>query len=244
MITQSNQGVTSLRLIQDFGSGIEVISCMKMNFKKSIIGLVLINVGCQMANYKTNQNDIERIRLHHSREILMSNPQSYKKLKKFDNERKIRKSIEAYIESKNSKLDAEEIAEALIQVSYDYHYDPMFILSVITTESQFNPSTVGKAGEIGLMQIKPDTAEWIMKKYKKPWKGRAALFDPVYNIQVGALYFKYLKKTLKSDSKLYINAYNVGINNLSRYPASATVHYPYYKKVVGNYLTIYNKMSR
>ncbi len=244
MITQSNHGVTSLMLIQVFGSVIEVLSCMRLILKKAIFSIVLMTASCQMTNNKTSQYDIEKIRLQHSREILMANSQSYKKLKKFDSEKKIRKSIEAYIESNNSKLDADEVADVLIQVSYDYHYDPMFILSVIATESQFNPNTVGKAGEIGLMQIKPDTAEWIMKKYKKPWKGRAALYDPVYNIQVGALYFKYLKKTLKSDSKLYINAYNVGINNLNRYPASMTVHYPYYKKVVGNYLTIYNKMSR
>ena len=244
MITQSNHRVTGLILIQDFGSGIEVLSCMRLILKKAIYSILLMTVGCQMANNKTSRYDIERIRLHHSREILMANSQSYKKLKKFHTEKKMRQSIEDYIEVSNSKLDADEIAEVLIQVSYDYHYDPMFILSVITTESQFNPNTVGKAGEIGLMQIKPDTAEWIMKKYKKAWKGREALFDPVYNIQVGALYFKYLKKTLKSDSKLYINAYNVGINNLNRYSASTTVHYPYYKKVVSNYLTIYNKMSR
>ena len=217
---------------------------MKMNFNTFAIGLFFVNVSCQTAQYKTTSMNIENIRIQHSREILMANPQSYKKLKKFANERKIRKSIEAYIESKNSKLDAEEIAETLIQVSYDYQYDPMFILSVIKTESQFRPHIVGKAGEIGLMQIKPETAEWVTKKYKMPWKRREALFDPIYNIQVGALYFKYLKTSLRSDSKRYINAYNVGINNLNRYPASTTVHYPYYKKVVGNYLTIYNKMSR
>ena len=216
---------------------------MRSLLKKIIFFLALVNVGCQTADYKSGQYDIERIRMQHSREILMANPQSYKKLKKFANERKIRKSIEAYIKSKNPKLDAKAMAEALIQTSYDYQYDPMFILSVIKTESQFRPHIVGQAGEIGLMQIKPDTAEWITKKFKMPWKGREALFDPVYNIQVGALYFKYLKTALKSDSTLYINAYNVGINNLNRYPASSTIQYPYYKKVVGNYLTIYNKMS-
>lgn len=244
MITQSNHRVTGLIVIHFFGLNIEVYLCMKMNFKKIIIGLVFINVSCQSSYYKPTTVSIEKIRLEHSREILMANMQSYKKLKKFSNEKKIRKSIEDYIESKNSKLDAEDMAETLIQISYDYQYDPMFILSVIKTESQFRPDIVGAAGEIGLMQIKPETAEWIMKKYKKPWKGREALFDPIYNIEVGALYFNYLKKTLKSDSKLYINAYNVGINNLNRYPASMTVNYPYYKKVVGNYLTIYNKMSR
>lgn len=58
--------------------------------------------------------------------------------------------------------------------------------AVISVESNYRPNTRGKAGEIGLMQIKPATAR--MMGYSGSAKG---LFNPETNIKFG---MKYLAK--------------------------------------------------
>lgn len=56
-------------------------------------------------------------------------------------------------------------------------------LAVVHVESSFNPSAVGQAGEIGLMQIKPQTARGM------GFSGsRKALFKPETNIKYGMKY--------------------------------------------------------
>ena len=58
--------------------------------------------------------------------------------------------------------------------------------AVITVESNYKVYSLGKAGEVGLMQIKPATAK--MMGYEGTAKG---LFDPETNIKFG---MKYLGK--------------------------------------------------
>ena len=44
--------------------------------------------------------------------------------------------------------------------------------AVVRHESNFNPRVTGRAGEIGLMQIKPKTAAWIAERYHIPFISR------------------------------------------------------------------------
>jgi soluble lytic murein transglycosylase len=215
---------------------------------KKIVGLLLltslvaVNQACQ-SNPKHDAVIQDQKRIQHAQELLHN---KYKKspLKKFEGDFKLANYIERYIQQENPNLDAEELTETILKVSREKGYDPVFLLAVIKTESQFNPNTIGQAGEIGLMQIKPSTAEWICKKKNIKWRGSAMLKDPSYNVLVGAYYFHYLKKTLDSKSMRYINAYNMGINNLQRLPASAQSKHPYYGKIISNYLTIYSQLQK
>lgn len=197
------------------------------------------NFSCQTPKYSHN----ESARLSHAKELLSSDYSSTTALR-FEGDQNFGLYLTEYIQQENSKINSRSVTQALISASDKNHYDPVFLLAVIKTESQFNPRAVGSAGEIGLMQIKPDTAEWICQKSGFPWKGAAALKDPVYNLQIGALYFKYLKKSLKSRSAYYINAYNMGINNLQRLPASSKIKHPYYSKVMQNYIGIYQELQK
>lgn len=185
--------------------------------------------------------DLNRIR--HAQEIV---PEIYKKseIKKFEGDFKMADYIEKYIQQENPQLNASELTQTLLKVSHDYGYDPVFLLAVIKTESQFNPNTIGSAGEIGLMQIKPDTAEWICKKRKIDWLGAEKMKDPNYNIVIGAHYMHYLKIKLDSESLRYINAYNMGLNNLQRLPAAEQKKRSYYSKIISNYLAIYSVFGK
>jgi soluble lytic murein transglycosylase-like protein len=42
------------------------------------------------------------------------------------------------------------------------------VLAVVDQESSFRPGAMGGAGEVGLMQIKPATAQWMSEKYGLP----------------------------------------------------------------------------
>ncbi|MBS1968816.1 MAG: lytic transglycosylase domain-containing protein [Bdellovibrionales bacterium] len=159
------------------------------------------------------------------------------------------KKIESSMDEKwKSRLA--EITEAVIMESRNQELDPIFVLAVIQTESGFNTDARGDAGEIGLMQILPKTAEWIAKKYKMPWKGANSLFDPVTNIKIGITYFAHLRNEFDSRAYHYLPAYNMGPKNMRKVsrtigsisPDGKIIKRDYAMRVMKNYTSIYEQM--
>jgi len=71
-------------------------------------------------------------------------------------------------------------------------------LAVVLQESSFRPNVTGAAGEIGLMQLKCQTARGI------GYKGTCSdLYDPDTNLHYG---LRYLRKALNRGSVAYYNA--------------------------------------
>ena len=62
----------------------------------------------------------------------------------------------------------------------DYGVDRYLVFSVIRTESFFTPDAVSDKGAVGLMQIMPDTGEWIAEKLK-----RVYISDKLYVVNKG-----------------------------------------------------------
>ena len=95
--------------------------------------------------------------------------------------------------------------------------DPELIRAVIWRESKFNRHTIGKAGEVGLMQIRPETAVADWAKHKKcaiPSKG--ALMDPALNIEIGSWYLGRALRNwqgYKDQVALALCEYNAGRKN-------------------------------
>jgi len=81
------------------------------------------------------------------------------------------------------------------------------VLKMIGVESEFNPQAKGSAGEIGLMQLKPRTAEWVAGKQKLG--AIEDLADPRQNVLLGMNYLQMLTKQF-GGLKPAIEAYNVG----------------------------------
>lgn len=140
------------------------------------------------------------------------------------------------------KSKAINIAQAIIEQSEFYELDPIFTLAVIETESRFNPLAKGSFGEIGLMQIKPDTAEWISKKEGMWWTGIKSLEDPITNIAIGTAYLNYLRNNFNGHANKYLAAYNMGPKNVRRIYASEQKPKEYPLKVMKNYNEMYFKM--
>ncbi len=88
------------------------------------------------------------------------------------------------------------------------------LLSLIKVESGFREKVVSPKGAVGLMQVMPETAEWIVKK-EKIFKDREYdLYNYKDNIKIGTTYFKYLDKKYNGDLVNILAAYNAGTNRV------------------------------
>jgi len=100
---------------------------------------------------------------------------------------------------------AETIAAAILRSSIQNGVDPRLVVAVIACESSFRPDAVGKKGEIGLGQLKPETAAGL----------GVDPYDPVQNID-GCV--RYLRQQLDrfGSLELALAAYNAGPNAVSK----------------------------
>lgn len=108
------------------------------------------------------------------------------------------------------KAQAEDIAATLLSTSATHSLDPLLLLAVMRQESHYRPDAMGRHGEIGLMQLKPDTARWIANRVGISWDEDSSLFDPQFNIRVGAAYISFLRESFDQRGKHYLAAYNLG----------------------------------
>jgi soluble lytic murein transglycosylase len=140
------------------------------------------------------------------------------------------------------KPQAAAVAQKIIEDSEFYDIDPVFVMAVIKTESSFDPLAMGQFGEIGLMQIKPDTAEWIAQKEGLHWGGKKSLENPVENVKLGIAYLNYLRNTFSGHSNKYLSAYNMGASNVRKAYSKEIKPREYSTRVMKNYKDLYSKM--
>ncbi len=141
------------------------------------------------------------------------------------------------------KAQAEKISKAIITESTKHEFDPIFVLAIIQTESQFNPLAIGSVGEIGLMQIRPETAAWIAKKYGIAWNGPKTLKNPAMNVRIGVAYMAHLRNQFDGASFKYVSAYNMGPKNVQRMFSKKIQPKIYSTKVMNNYKDFYTSMA-
>jgi len=99
-----------------------------------------------------------------------------------------------------------------------YDLDAVLISAQVKAESGFNPRAVSRAGAIGLMQIMPETAEWL------GFEGdEELLFLPEVNVRLGCYYdawlMRYWRRRGAEDGPLEALAmasYNAGPNRVRR----------------------------
>lgn len=94
--------------------------------------------------------------------------------------------------------------------------DPHLVAAVIRTESFFRTDAVSQQGARGLMQIMPETGEWIAARLNLPFSPEM-LDDPEYNIHLGCWYLAELQREFAGDTVLALAAYNAGRSNVHRW---------------------------
>jgi soluble lytic murein transglycosylase len=109
-----------------------------------------------------------------------------------------------------------EYEDLIVKYSNAYNLDPYFVAALIDTESDFNDKAVSKDGAQGLMQIMPDTAEWIAQKLDVQDYN---MMDPENNIEFGCWYLNFLQDKFSGEEQLMMAAYNAGHNKVEEWLA-------------------------
>ena len=102
------------------------------------------------------------------------------------------------------------------QQARDKDLDPALIAAVIYEESKFRDQT-SHAGARGLMQITPQTAEYIARKSGGTQFEQGDLATPQINIAYGSFYLRYLLDRYDGNDELAVAAYNAGETNVNRW---------------------------
>lgn len=98
--------------------------------------------------------------------------------------------------------------------SYENDINPAFVAAVILAESKFNRNASSHRGAIGLMQIMPETGEWIAGQIKMTDYSPDKLENVSTNIKMGTWYLAYLLKEYDGNKILALAAYNAGHGNV------------------------------
>jgi soluble lytic murein transglycosylase len=108
--------------------------------------------------------------------------------------------------------------------SLHYHLDPMLIAGLIRQESAFASDVVSYANAVGLMQLWPPTATKLARSLKYSY-ARGRLFDPEYNVKLGALYLSELLAAYATPEAA-LAAYNAGENRVEEWTAGQNYQEP------------------
>ena len=81
------------------------------------------------------------------------------------------------------QVDPIRYADDIARVAEQYDLDPYLVAAVARTESSYDADAVSAAGAVGLMQLMPDTAAWIVQL--ESWRGSEdpVLTDPATSLR-------------------------------------------------------------
>lgn len=99
----------------------------------------------------------------------------------------------------------------------EYNLRPAFVAAIIRNESSFRTDAESSVGARGLMQLMPDTAEWIARKIGDSNYSFDHLYDAETNIRYGCWYLNYLSKLFRGDAVLVSSAYHAGQTTVTRW---------------------------
>ena len=111
----------------------------------------------------------------------------------------------------------EEITKASLAFDVDKH----IIASVIYCESSFDKDAVSSAGAVGLMQLLPETLEWLCMRHGTEYSEKL-LRDPEKNIYYGTMYLSILYGMYGNWDAVHA-AYHAGFGRVNKWLEEETV---------------------
>jgi soluble lytic murein transglycosylase len=212
----------------------------------SAMALIAITVGTmQPLHVDAATAKHMRVRITHAKELLGP---SYKKsivrtTESADDVAEFVKAATQRFLPAAYKKNSAQVATTILTEADRYGFDPIFLMAVIQNESSFNPRMKGSFGEIGLMQVKPSTAEWIAKSYKIDYSDAKALYEPETNIKIGAAFIHKLRGQFDAKSRLYVSAYNIGAKKVRSMVRGKNAPKEYVMAVMKRYIAIYSAFN-
>ncbi len=103
-----------------------------------------------------------------------------------------------------------EYTDLVNKAAKDYNLQPALIYGVIHTESRFDSKAGSSVGAVGLMQIMPETFDWLQEKRGEAGKYTTEdLYTPSVNIDYGSYLLRYFLDYYGNE-KCAVAAYNAG----------------------------------
>ena len=107
--------------------------------------------------------------------------------------------------------------DAIEYYAAENNLQPAFVTAIIRNESSFRRDAESDAGARGLMQLMPDTSEWIAGKLDVENFSCDMMYDAETNIRFGCWYLGYLSKLFRGDPVLVTSAYHAGQTTVTRW---------------------------
>ncbi|GAA4712306.1 lytic transglycosylase domain-containing protein [Brevibacillus fulvus] len=105
--------------------------------------------------------------------------------------------------------------QEILTAAKQYQVSPYLILAIIRSESAFDYDRVSKKGAVGLMQVMPDTAQWVIEQANLAKNEQVPLTEPGLNISIGTWYMAFLLERFDGDLVKAVAAYNAGPSNVN-----------------------------
>ncbi|MEM9164602.1 MAG: transglycosylase SLT domain-containing protein [Cyanobacteria bacterium P01_F01_bin.4] len=93
--------------------------------------------------------------------------------------------------------------------------NPLLVTALIRQESRFEPKIRSVVGATGLMQLMPDTADWVSNQIGQTDVELEALENPETNIKLGTWYLDFTHQEYSNHSLFAVASYNAGPGNVS-----------------------------
>jgi len=154
------------------------------------------------------------------------------------------------------ELQTSRYRDAIEPAAARYGVPPRLLAAVIWQETHFHPHMTGRAGEVGLMQIRPVIGQEWAKKEGLSCFSRADLLNPGTNVLAGAW---CLRRALdrwadrRDPLSLALAEYNAGRSNAWRWDRSANtdgipladaITYPSTQQYVADVILHYRTFGR
>ena len=115
-----------------------------------------------------------------------------------------------------------EYTDLIRRYAGDNGLEPAYVASVILAESSYDPQAVSSVNAQGLMQILPDTGEWIAGKFDETYV-EGCLFDPDTNLRYGCWYLGFLMDRYGGDMTCASSAYHQGQGTVDKWLRDPTI---------------------
>lgn len=104
-----------------------------------------------------------------------------------------------------------KLAADIHTAAVEENVSPRVAFGLVKAESSFRTTVVSPVGAVGLTQLLPSTARWLV-----PGTSRQDLNKPETNLRVGFKYLRYLLDKYDSNEQLALTAYNRGPGTVDR----------------------------
>lgn len=111
-----------------------------------------------------------------------------------------------------------EYREELLAASAEFEIDPCMLAALVQVESSYQADAVSPVGAIGLMQIMPETGQWLSGKIELEEEYTdEMLYDPLVNLRLGCWYLNYLLDRYDGQWQEALTAYIAGQGQVDKW---------------------------